>query len=137
MDQAAAIASTFSLSGVSATPSAKCLQWTADGQLLVLTKSAVHILTPHVGMSNELTSTVEHTEGKEQDPSRNVKRTGWLRTMIGIDKALVYQWPADCQGAAFARSVPVLSPLSNYRRLGCRGSRFPRSRSPRGYLITN
>ncbi|KAH9840069.1 transcription factor IIIC subunit delta N-term-domain-containing protein [Rhodofomes roseus] len=97
MDQAAAIASTFSLSGVSATPSAKCLQWTADGQLLVLTKSAVHILTPHVGMSNELTSTVEHTEGKEQDPSRNVKRTGWLRTMIGIDKALVYQWPADCQ----------------------------------------
>ncbi|KZT70773.1 hypothetical protein DAEQUDRAFT_810373 [Daedalea quercina L-15889] len=94
----ASLLTALSLPGVSAAPSgSKCLQWTADGQLIVLTKSAVHIMIPHVAVSNELSSNVEHVEGKVQDPSSDLKRIGWLRTMIGIDKTLAYQWPADCQ----------------------------------------
>jgi hypothetical protein len=31
----------------SAAPSATCLQWTADGQLILVTKNAVHILVSH------------------------------------------------------------------------------------------
>ncbi|KAH9933377.1 transcription factor IIIC subunit delta N-term-domain-containing protein [Fomitopsis serialis] len=91
----ASLATVFSLSGVSATTSAKCLQWTADGQLLVLTKSAVHIMTPHIGMSGEVSSTIDRTE--EKNSSSDVKRIGWLRTMIGIDKALDHQWPTGSQ----------------------------------------
>ena len=38
------IVSAFSLSAVSVFPSAKCLQFSQDGQVLLLTKHAVHIL---------------------------------------------------------------------------------------------
>ncbi|EPT00974.1 hypothetical protein FOMPIDRAFT_1121318 [Fomitopsis schrenkii] len=86
----------LSLPGVSAAPSAKCLQWTADGQLLVLTKSAVHILTPNVAISREMTSNAGHIEEPEQDlDSGDVRRVEWLRTMITLEKTLAYQWPTD------------------------------------------
>ncbi|GBE86530.1 hypothetical protein SCP_0904090 [Sparassis crispa] len=86
----------LTLPGVSALPSVNCMQWTGDGQLVVLTKYAVYILTPDVGIHVEPSTAAKRTLDVENAPniSRPVK---WVKTMIEYEKALLHQWPADCQ----------------------------------------
>ncbi|KAH9943814.1 transcription factor IIIC subunit delta N-term-domain-containing protein [Amylocystis lapponica] len=100
----------LSLPAVSASPSANCLRWTGDGQLVMLTKSAVYILVLHFRLlfsSSDFNRSPIDTENLHN----GVPPIGWLRTMIEFDKTLAHQWPADCQdwGAVSLGSLdPVL-----------------------------
>jgi len=83
------------LTAVSTSTSLNCLQWTGDGQLILVTKSAVHILTPDIGTNSEASTTKNGLDTKNGPSSP--RPVGWLRTMIGFDKTLVHHWPVDCQ----------------------------------------
>ncbi|KAI0917842.1 hypothetical protein AcV5_002680 [Taiwanofungus camphoratus] len=96
MSEHASILTALSLPAVSSLPSLYCLQWTGDGQILLLTKAAVYILTPEAGVAVERSSIIKQAPGIE-NALNSIKPVGWFRTMIEFDKALFHHWPADCQ----------------------------------------
>lgn len=73
-----------------------CLQWTADGQLLVVTKDAIHILTP------ENAHDTSHPHLKLAD-----KSIAWAQTIIEFDQINIRKWPDRSQewGAAALGSL--------------------------------
>ncbi|TFK52028.1 hypothetical protein OE88DRAFT_1718706 [Heliocybe sulcata] len=75
-------------------PSADCLQWSADGQALLTTKSALYILTPDAGINFDSSSVIRPIPGKGNKDG-DTKSLAWFRTMIEFGKAIVYQWPLD------------------------------------------
>ncbi|KAL7280333.1 hypothetical protein ACG7TL_005250 [Trametes sanguinea] len=84
------------LPSVTISPSAKGLQFSGDGQVILLTKYAVYILTPDAGVNVELSSVMK--QALESDtPSQSAQSLGWLRTVVEFDRALTQQWPSDCQ----------------------------------------
>ncbi|KAI0695325.1 putative zinc-finger of transcription factor IIIC complex-domain-containing protein [Cerioporus squamosus] len=91
------IPTVLSLSAVSAPPSVKCVQFSQDGQAILLTKYAVYILTPDTGISVELSSVIKQAPDSSKLPSRSTRPLGWLRTMVEFDRSLAHQWPNDCK----------------------------------------
>ncbi|OCH96338.1 hypothetical protein OBBRIDRAFT_787420 [Obba rivulosa] len=109
-----AIPTALSLPAVWALPLAKCLQWSGDGQILMMTKSAVYILTPDAGVRVDAASVIRQAPELENS-QHSIKPLGWLRTMIEYDRMLAHYWPADCQewGAVSLGSVdPTLRAVS-------------------------
>ncbi|RPD64172.1 hypothetical protein L227DRAFT_571740 [Lentinus tigrinus ALCF2SS1-6] len=119
------ISSVLSLSAVSVPPSVKCLQFSQDGQVILLTKYAVHILTPDTGVSVERSSVIKQDSSKL--PSGSTHPLGWLRTMVEFDRSLAHQWPNDSKewGAVSLGSLDpslhavALSPSNLTADAGC------------------
>ncbi|KAI0030073.1 putative zinc-finger of transcription factor IIIC complex-domain-containing protein [Vararia minispora EC-137] len=87
--------SALELPAFSPHPSVTCLQWTAEGQLLYLSKNAVFILTPALGINADTSSAVKTCPTKGNTAMRPL---AWLKTVIEPDKrALYYHWPVDSQ----------------------------------------
>ncbi|TFK90124.1 hypothetical protein K466DRAFT_638963 [Polyporus arcularius HHB13444] len=121
------IPTVLSLSAVSVPPSVKCLQFSQDGQAILLTKYAVYILTPDTGVSIELSSVIKQAPDSSKSPSRSTRPLGWLRTMVEFDRSLAHQWPNDSQewGAVSLGSLDpslhavTLSPSNLTTDAGC------------------
>ncbi|THH15736.1 hypothetical protein EW146_g4774 [Bondarzewia mesenterica] len=75
-------------------PSTGCLQWTADGQILFVTKTAIYILTPDSGINFDASSTIKAPQITDSDV---IKPIAWYRTMIEYDRTIICHWPADSQ----------------------------------------
>ncbi|KAI0794108.1 transcription factor IIIC subunit delta N-term-domain-containing protein [Fomes fomentarius] len=84
----------LTLAAVSAAPSTRCLQFSQDGQAILLTKHAVFILTPDTGACVELSSVFQ--QASDPKSSCATRPLGWLRTMVEFDRSLTHQWAADC-----------------------------------------
>ncbi|KAI0630592.1 putative zinc-finger of transcription factor IIIC complex-domain-containing protein [Trametes polyzona] len=92
----AMVHSVIGLPSVSLSPSVNCLQFSEDGQAILLAKHAVYILTPDVGINVELSAVMK--QANEPAPSsRSARPLGWLRTLVEFDRGLQHQWPTDCQ----------------------------------------
>ncbi|KAI9510017.1 putative zinc-finger of transcription factor IIIC complex-domain-containing protein [Russula earlei] len=76
-------------------PAINSLQWTEDGQLLFLTKIAVYILTPDLGVNCCSASEVATTQLKEGGPRANT--LGWFRTVLELDRRSFHHWPSESQ----------------------------------------
>lgn len=97
-------------------PSINCLQWTAEGQLIYLSKNAIIVLvlptrlsmleiqayvlkipqTPIPGVNIDSSTAVKSISTKGNAVT---KPLAWLKTEIEQDKrALYYHWPTDTQG---------------------------------------
>ncbi|KAF8552235.1 hypothetical protein OG21DRAFT_1535864 [Imleria badia] len=74
-------------------PSVRCLQWSDDGQLCLVTKSAVHILTPDHGINFSTPADIKSPIRDEGD-----RPLGWYRTMIETMRAQTHSWPSISQG---------------------------------------
>ncbi|KIJ65305.1 hypothetical protein HYDPIDRAFT_89000 [Hydnomerulius pinastri MD-312] len=74
-------------------PSAKCLQWSEDGQLCLVTKSAVQVLTPDPGVNFSTPADFKATIGDEQSD----RPLGWYRTMVETTRSQTHSWPNVCQ----------------------------------------
>ncbi|TBU30572.1 putative zinc-finger of transcription factor IIIC complex-domain-containing protein [Dichomitus squalens] len=83
------------LPAVSVSPSVQGLQFSQDGQAVLLTKYAVYILTPDLGV-NVHSSVIKKITDIKPSPRGIVRPLGWLRTMIEYDRSLPHQWPIDC-----------------------------------------
>ncbi|KAH0836513.1 transcription factor IIIC subunit delta N-term-domain-containing protein [Lanmaoa asiatica] len=83
----------FSIPTVITHPSVRCLQWSDDGQLCLVTKSAVHILTPDHGINFSTPADVKSPIRNESD-----RPLGWYRTMIETVRAQTHSWPGISQG---------------------------------------
>ncbi|EDR05691.1 uncharacterized protein LACBIDRAFT_329590 [Laccaria bicolor S238N-H82] len=80
-----------------------CLQWTADGQLLVVTKDAIHILVKfRFGQTPENAHDTSHPHLKLAD-----KSIAWAQTIIEFDQINIRKWPDRSQewGAAALGSL--------------------------------
>ncbi|KAI1793486.1 transcription factor IIIC subunit delta N-term-domain-containing protein [Ganoderma leucocontextum] len=86
----------LSLPAVSGSPSVRGLQFSQDGQLVLLTKYAIYILTPDAGVNVELSSVIKQTLDSKPSTHSATRPLGWLRTMVEFDRSLAHQWPADC-----------------------------------------
>ncbi|KIL65131.1 hypothetical protein M378DRAFT_77284 [Amanita muscaria Koide BX008] len=74
------------------------VQWTADGQLCLTTKSSAYIMTPDHGINFDTDSIIRPLlNAKEKDAGTTV---GWFRTMIQFDKLVPFKWPQYSQGWA-------------------------------------
>ncbi|KAM6495091.1 putative zinc-finger of transcription factor IIIC complex domain containing protein [Amanita muscaria] len=74
------------------------VQWTADGQLCLTTKSSAYIMTPDHGINFDTDSIIRPLlNAKEKDAGTTV---GWFRTMIQFDKVVPFKWPQYSQGWA-------------------------------------
>ncbi|KAH9962694.1 putative zinc-finger of transcription factor IIIC complex-domain-containing protein [Russula dissimulans] len=78
-------------------PTINSLQWNADGQLLFLTKNAVYILTPDLGVNYSRASAVASAKLIEGAPHANTH--GWFRTVLELasDRQSFHHWPSDSQ----------------------------------------
>ncbi|KAH7920247.1 hypothetical protein BV22DRAFT_1021558 [Leucogyrophana mollusca] len=74
-------------------PSERCLQWSEDGQACLVTKSAVHILTPDPGINFSTPADIKAPLGDNQSE----RPLGWFRTMIETTKGQTHHWPTICQ----------------------------------------
>ncbi|EIW74796.1 hypothetical protein CONPUDRAFT_169750 [Coniophora puteana RWD-64-598 SS2] len=74
-------------------PSQHCLQWTEDGQICLVTKSAVHILTPDAGINISAPPDVKASAPGDQTG----KPIGWFKTAVETDRATTYYWPSYSQ----------------------------------------
>ncbi|KIJ96924.1 hypothetical protein K443DRAFT_133983 [Laccaria amethystina LaAM-08-1] len=92
-------------------PSVNCLQWSSDGQLFFVTKTAIYILTPDHGINFDNTSVIKSSLTKES--REDSQALGWFRTIIQFDKSEGVRWPDHSQawGAASLGSID-LSPSS-------------------------
>ncbi|EDR10144.1 uncharacterized protein LACBIDRAFT_318182 [Laccaria bicolor S238N-H82] len=92
-------------------PSVNCLQWSSDGQLCFVTKTAIYILTPDHGINFDNTSVIKSSLNKES--REDSQALGWFRTIIQFDKSEGIRWPDHSQawGAASLGSID-LSPSS-------------------------
>ncbi|EKM55654.1 uncharacterized protein PHACADRAFT_209176 [Phanerochaete carnosa HHB-10118-sp] len=79
------ILTALSLPAVSTFPSAGCIQWSADGQAILLSKSAIYILTPEPGIAVDESSVIKQTLDRTLTIGGQ-KPIGWLRTMLGNGK---------------------------------------------------
>ncbi|KIK07830.1 hypothetical protein K443DRAFT_128926 [Laccaria amethystina LaAM-08-1] len=80
-----------------------CLQWTGDGQILVVTKDAIHILVKfRFGQTPENPHDTSHSYLKLPD-----KSIAWAQTIIEFDQTNVRNWPDRSQewGAAALGSL--------------------------------
>lgn len=96
-------------------PTVNALQWTEDGQLLFLTKTALYILvsivplasyptfsynervkTPDLGVKFRSTSSVTSTKPKDSVSGANA--LGWFRTVLELDRRSFHHWPTESQG---------------------------------------
>ena len=116
----------FNIPTVITHPSARCLQWSDDGQLCLVTKSAVHILvsisviyrrcrlkcaqTPDHGINFSTPADV-----KSPIPDEGDRPLGWYRTMIETARTQTHSWPSLNQGCTLQSS---LSSHSSASRLG-------------------
>ncbi|CAL1715200.1 unnamed protein product [Somion occarium] len=110
------IRSAIPLPGVAPFPSANVLQWTDDGQVVVVTTKNIYILSPSSGTQADTSSFV-----KQSLPDGTlVERQGilhWLRTVIEWDAVgELRQWPIACQEWA-AVSLGSLDPC--FRSVTC------------------
>ncbi|KAI0675674.1 putative zinc-finger of transcription factor IIIC complex-domain-containing protein [Trametes maxima] len=120
------VLTTLSLPSVSIAPSVSGLQFSEDGQAMLLTKYAVYILTPDAGVNVELSSVMKQALDSKS-PSRSPQPLGWLRTIAEFDRSLVHQWPTDCQdwGSVCLGSLDpslqalALSPTNLTSNAGC------------------
>ncbi|KAF8516187.1 transcription factor IIIC subunit delta N-term-domain-containing protein [Hysterangium stoloniferum] len=72
-------------------PSLTTLQWSEDGQVFLLTRGTIYILTPNTGISFDpsvLLTASTKTIGKDEDLK-------WYRTLIELDKTPVHHWPLE------------------------------------------
>ncbi|KAH8104064.1 putative zinc-finger of transcription factor IIIC complex-domain-containing protein [Cristinia sonorae] len=92
-----AILAAISLPGVTTNPSSNCLQWGSDGQLILLARSSIYILTPRIGLIAQSPAATQQLLDKETKGDRRPS-VQWLQTMIEWDKdSRLHQWPTDCQ----------------------------------------
>lgn len=101
-------------------PSINCLQWTNDGQILFLTKTAIYIIvrrdigfgdrtltgwpfatellrqTPDAGINFDSSSTIKAS--KMNDDAAPTKPLSLFRTLIEYDRIITCHWPVDSQG---------------------------------------
>ncbi|KAF8835955.1 hypothetical protein BDN67DRAFT_912054 [Paxillus ammoniavirescens] len=77
-------------------PSVRCLQWSEDGQLCLVTKSSVHILTPDPGINFNTPADIKTPIGDEHSD----RPLGWYRTMIEATRGQTHSWPSIYQGWA-------------------------------------
>ncbi|KAH9857250.1 putative zinc-finger of transcription factor IIIC complex-domain-containing protein [Lenzites betulinus] len=125
MAEVAAITA-LSLPSVSISPSVNGLQFSEDGQAVLLTKYAVYILTPDAGVNVELSSVMKQTL-EATSLSHGTRPLGWMRTLVEFDRSLAHPWPADCQdwGSVCLGSLDpslnalALSPSSLTSNSGC------------------
>lgn len=82
-----------------------CLEWSDDGQLCVLTKSAVYILTPDHGIT---LSTPPDVKAPIDDQS-SAKPLGWYKTMIDMSSLSMRAWAelSDSWGTLSLGSLDV------------------------------
>ncbi|KDQ13011.1 hypothetical protein BOTBODRAFT_56326 [Botryobasidium botryosum FD-172 SS1] len=74
-------------------PSSRTLQWSEDGQLLLMTWHAVYILTPDLGITFDLGSTIcARPETGHNDTAEPLK---WFRTLVELQRALAHPWAAQ------------------------------------------
>ncbi|OSD04865.1 hypothetical protein PYCCODRAFT_1443665 [Trametes coccinea BRFM310] len=86
------------LPSVTISPSAKGLQFSGDGQVILLTKYAVYILVYTSSASYQSCLIDAYLDsGRWYTPSQSAQSLGWLRTVVEFDRALTQQWPSDCQ----------------------------------------
>ncbi|KAG6374829.1 transcription factor IIIC subunit delta N-term-domain-containing protein [Boletus reticuloceps] len=85
--------SSFNIPTVITHPSVRCLQWSDDGQLCLVTKSAVHILTPNHGINFSTPADIKSPIRDESD-----RPLGWYRTMIETTRTQTHSWPSITQG---------------------------------------
>ncbi|KIP09279.1 hypothetical protein PHLGIDRAFT_505344 [Phlebiopsis gigantea 11061_1 CR5-6] len=96
------ILTALGLPAVSSFPSAECLQWSDDGQAVLLTRNAIYIMTPEPGIAVDTSSVVKQNLDRSLTLNSQ-KPIGWLRTMIEGDKgANLHQWVLTCQDWAAA-----------------------------------
>ncbi|TFK20065.1 hypothetical protein FA15DRAFT_759627 [Coprinopsis marcescibilis] len=76
-------------------PSARCLQWSSDGQVFFVTKTCVHVFTPDHGVNFDNESSLKAPASAEtrDDP----QTTGWFRTIVQDNKVEGTRWPEICQ----------------------------------------
>ncbi|KAN0115650.1 Transcription factor IIIC subunit delta N-term domain containing protein [Russula decolorans] len=86
---------TSSVTAAASHPTINALQWTEDGQLLFLTKTAVYILTPDLGVNYPSTSSV--TSAKPKDTVSGANTPGWFRTVLELDRRSFHHWPSESQ----------------------------------------
>ncbi|KAI0079097.1 hypothetical protein K474DRAFT_1640323 [Panus rudis PR-1116 ss-1] len=108
------IRSAFTLPAVNGFPSTDCLQWSDDGQAIILTRNSIYILTPSIGLNPDPTLLVKQVEtlSEFRDPIQ------WLRTIIECEEAgsNMRQWSLECQDWATV-SLGSLDPY--FRRVSC------------------
>ncbi|PIL25172.1 hypothetical protein GSI_13061 [Ganoderma sinense ZZ0214-1] len=115
----------LSLPAVSVSSSVRCLQFSQDGQLVLLTKYAVYILTPDTGVNVELSSVIKQTLDSKPSARSSAPPLGWLRTMVEFDRSLAHQWHAEYWGAVSLGSLDpslqaaALSPSNLTADAGC------------------
>ncbi|KAF8141842.1 transcription factor IIIC subunit delta N-term-domain-containing protein [Boletus edulis] len=85
--------SSFNIPTVITHPSVRCLQWSDDGQLCLVTKSAIHILTPNHGINFSTPADIKSLIHDESD-----RPLGWYRTMIETTRTQTHSWPSITQG---------------------------------------
>ncbi|KAF4568389.1 hypothetical protein EYR36_010400 [Pleurotus pulmonarius] len=83
--------STLTVPTANAYPSVRCVQWSRDGQLLLMMKSSIYILTPHLGLNFDVAS-VTRTSTDAQDVQLN-----WYRNLIDLDTLSPTKWPEISQ----------------------------------------
>ncbi|KAI0818913.1 putative zinc-finger of transcription factor IIIC complex-domain-containing protein [Irpex lacteus] len=87
---------TLSLPAATTFPSPNCIQWTEDGQMVVLTRQAIVIMTLELGITVGLSSVLRQTLDK--GPGQEGNSLGWYKTMIERGKdGEPHQWAYDCQ----------------------------------------
>jgi hypothetical protein len=87
--------SASSVTAAASHPSINALQWTEDGQLLFLTKTAVYILTPDLGVNYRSSSLLTSAKPKESVSGTNTP--GWYRTVLELDRRSFHHWPSESQ----------------------------------------
>jgi hypothetical protein len=107
---------TLSLPALSTFPSAKCIQWSEDGQAIILTRQAIVILvhtiyihsnqspspvmmqTPALGIVVEPSSVVKQSLDRKET-SDHKQHLGWYKTIIERQKSdEPHHWAMECQG---------------------------------------
>lgn len=71
-------------------PSPRNIQWSEDGQLFVLSRNAIHILTPDFNADCTLFSV--HNPKSSSESTKDVE---WFTNRVEIDKELHHNWAAD------------------------------------------
>ncbi|KAI0086304.1 putative zinc-finger of transcription factor IIIC complex-domain-containing protein [Irpex rosettiformis] len=88
------ILSTLPLPGLATLPTENCIQWTGDGQVVLLTRQAI---TSELGIKIEPSSILRPPADIGQ-PDQHRRPLGWYKTMIERGKdGEPHQWAYDCQ----------------------------------------
>ncbi|KAH8110999.1 transcription factor IIIC subunit delta N-term-domain-containing protein [Phellopilus nigrolimitatus] len=84
-------------------PSINSAQWSADGQLILCTKSAIFILTPDIGINFDNLSLLKTDRRNFHDSNSGSSSReagldlGWHRNLIELEKLTMHQWPSQTQ----------------------------------------